>query len=138
MDALADFGDLNFLAVLTGAIAFFAVGGLWYSPLLFSKVWQGIVGLSDDELRTRNQALVFGSTFVVSLVTNVVLALFIGQDAGLGTGALAGLLAGIGLSAAPIVTTFLFEGRPVKLMLIDGGYHVCAMTIAGAIIGAWQ
>jgi len=42
------------------------------------------------------------------------------------------------LSAAQIVTTFLFEGRPVKLMLIDGGYHVCAKTLSGAIIGAWQ
>jgi len=26
----------------------------------------------------------------------------------------------------------------VKLMLIDGGYHVCAKTLSGAIIGAWQ
>ncbi len=74
----------------------------------------------------------------MALVTNFVLALFLGKDAGLADGALAGLLAGIGLSAAPIVTTFLFESRPVRLMLIDGGYHVCAMTLAGAIIGAWQ
>jgi len=138
MDVLASPGDLNYFAILVGTLAFFAVGGLWYSPLLFSKIWQSTVGLSDDELRTRNQAAVFGGTFLVALVTNVVLALFLGVDAGLGTGALAGLLAGIGLSAAPIVTTFLFEGRPVRLMLIDGGYHVCAMTLAGAIIGAWQ
>jgi Protein of unknown function (DUF1761) len=138
MDALAAPGDLNYLAVLAGTIAFFAVGGLWYSPILFAKTWQSTVGLSDADVAGRNMGAVFGSTFVVALVTNFVLALFLGNDAGLGTGALAGLLAGLGLSAAPIVTTFIFENRPVKLMLIDGGYHVCAMTIAGAIIGAWQ
>ncbi len=138
MDALASLGDLNYLAVLAGTVAFFAVGGLWYSPVLFAKQWQATVGLSDEDVAGRNMAAVFGSTFVVAFVTNLVLALFLGNDAGLGTGALAGLLAGIGLSAAPIVTTFIFENRPVKLMLIDGGYHVCALTIAGAIIGAWQ
>jgi len=138
MDVLASPGDLNYFAILVGTLAFFAVGGLWYSPLLFAKVWQRTVGLSDSQLRGRNQAAVFGGTFVVALVTNFVLALFLGRDAGLADGALAGLLAGIGLSAAPIVTTFLFENRPVRLMLIDGGYHVCAMTLAGAIIGAWQ
>jgi hypothetical protein len=138
MDALAAPGDLNYLAVLVGTLAFFAVGGLWYSPLLFAKKWQSTVGLSDADVAGRNMAAVFGSTFVVALVTNFVLALFLGNDAGPGTGALAGLLAGLGLSAAPIVTTFIFENRPVTLMLIDGGYHVCALTIAGAIIGAWQ
>jgi hypothetical protein len=138
MDALANVGDLNLLAILAGTVAFFAVGGVWYSPVLFGKVWQATVGLSDAEVSGRNMGAVFGSTFVVALVTNVVLAFFLGNDAGVAVGALAGLLAGIGLSAAPIVTTFIFENRPVKLMAIDGGYHVCALTLAGVIIGAWQ
>ncbi len=60
MDVLASPGDLNYFAILVGTLAFFAVGGLWYSPLLFAKIWQRTVGLSDSDLRGRNQAAVFG------------------------------------------------------------------------------
>jgi hypothetical protein len=136
MDVLAPPGDLNFLAVVVAAVAFFAVGAVWYSPVLFSRAWQAAAGVNPEE-PGRHPAAVFGGAFVSALVSTLVLAHFIGRDAGLATGALAGLLAGGGLAAAPLVTTFLFENRPVRLMLIDGGYHVVALTLAGAIIGAW-
>ncbi len=39
-------GEINWLAVLLGALAFFAVGALWYG-VLFAKAWQKAAGLSD-------------------------------------------------------------------------------------------
>ncbi len=37
-------GDLNWLAVLVAGVAFFALGGLWYSNLMFGKQWSLAVG----------------------------------------------------------------------------------------------
>ncbi len=32
--------ELNWLAVLVGAVIYFALGALWYSPMLFARPWQ--------------------------------------------------------------------------------------------------
>lgn len=36
---------INHWAVITAAISDFAIGGLWYSPLLFYKPWMKAMGL---------------------------------------------------------------------------------------------
>ena len=56
------------LAVLLAALSTFLVGGLWYSPVLFGKIWQRETGLSDETLRARNQAKIFGTSFVLALL----------------------------------------------------------------------
>lgn len=33
--------------------------------------------------------------------------------------------------------TYLYESRKPALFLFDGGYHVVALTAAGAILGVW-
>jgi hypothetical protein len=48
-----------------------------------------------------------------------------------------GALVGIGIWFALMSVTFMYEGRRPALFLIDGGYHVLALTAAGAILGAW-
>ena len=44
---------LNFFAIVTAALVTFAVGGLWYSPILFAKPWRRECGLSEEQLRRR-------------------------------------------------------------------------------------
>ena len=117
------------------ALAAFAVGGLWYAPPVFGRVWQRLAGLSDDDLRARSLGAVFGGSFACSLVAAAVLAPFIGADAGPGFGALAGALAGLGWVATGMVTTSLFERRPVALALLNGGYQTVSLTAMGLIIG---
>ena len=36
---------INLWAVLVSTVAFWALGALWYSPVLFGKRWQKEVGL---------------------------------------------------------------------------------------------
>jgi len=52
-------------------------------------------------------------------------------------GASLGALIGIGIWFALMSVTFMYEGRRPALFLIDGGYHVIALTLASAILGAW-
>ncbi len=129
--------DINYLAVGAAALVAFLVGGLWYSPVLFGKVWARENKLSDEDLRSGNVALVFGGSFVLALVMSLNLAAFIGQ-AGVGFAAMAGFAAGFGWVAAGMGITYLFERRSRMLFFIDAGYHVVTMTLMGVILGLWK
>jgi hypothetical protein len=129
--------NLNWIAVFLGAFSTFVLGGLWYSPLLFAKMWQREANLSDEELRAGRQVVIFASAFVLALISAFVLALFIG-DYGLHFGSIAGAAVGLGWVATSLGITFLFERRSARLTLIDAGYHVVAFTLMGTIIGAFN
>jgi hypothetical protein len=126
---------INWLAVVAAALATFLVGGLWYSPVLFERPWRAAVG----PMETGNQPRIFGLSFVAALIGAVNLAFFLsGPETTVAFGALAGALVGLGWLATGMATTYLFERRPLRLWLIDAGYHAVTFTLMGAIIGAWR
>ena len=126
---------INWLAVVVAALATFLVGGLWYSPLLVERPWRAAVG----ELPPGNQARIFGLSFVASLIGAVNLAFFLsGPTTTLSFGITAGALVGLGWLATGLATTYLFERRPLRLWLIDAGYHAVTFMLMGVILGAWR
>lgn len=133
-----DVSQLNFLAILIAALATFFVGGLWYSPLLFAKPWMKENGLSDEDLKAGNYFKIYGATFVLSFIIGINLAMFFGTEITGSTGALYGFLAGFGWVSMSMATTYLFERKSIKLMLINCGYHVVTYTLVGFIIGVWH
>ena len=130
--------EVNWIAVGLCAFGSLALGGIWYSPMLFAKPWQQAAGLSDDELKGGNMGKIFGLTFVLSFIAAAVFAMFLGKNFGLGPAAAAGFSAGLCWVAASYGITYLFEHRPLKLWLINGGYHTLQFTMFGLIIGAMQ
>lgn len=131
--------DINYLAVLVAAFSAFALGGVWYSPLLFQKPWMKANGLSEADVAKGNPAVIFGGAFVLCLVMAANLAAFLGgPDTTVAWGAAAGALAGGGWVACGIGVVALFERRPAAYAVINGGYWAVALTVMGAIIGAWR
>lgn len=133
-----DLSQIKFLAVLVAALLAFGVGGLWYSPLLFAKIWMREAGLDEERTRKANMARVFGLSFLCSLVIAFNLAAFIGPQGTAGFGLFAGAAAGIGWVAMSLGVTYLFEQRSLKLWLINSGYQVVTYSAMGALIGAWR
>ena len=133
-----DLSKLNYLAVLAAAVSSFAIGGVWYSPVLFGAVWMKETGLSDSDLRRRNLGLVFGCSFLLSLVIAFNLAAFLQGPADLAWGLMAGALAGIGWVATAFGVTYLFEARSMKLFLVNAGYHAATFVVMGGILGVWK
>jgi len=129
--------QVNWLAVLAAALVSFLLGGLWYSAL-FAKAWQGLVGMTDERMKSGNKALTFGGAFVLSLIASAVFAMFLGPKVSLGFGAAAGFGAGLCWVATSFGINDLFEQRPLQLTLINGGYHTLQFTVMGAILGAWH
>ncbi len=133
-----DAPHFNFLAIVTAALVTFAVGGLWYSPILFAKAWMRECGLTEEQARKAPMARVFGLSALAALVMATNLAAFLGAKATLSFGLFAGAATGIGWVAMSLGVTYLFEQRSLKLWLIDSGYQVVAYTLMGAILGAWH
>lgn len=126
-------GDINYLAVFLGALAFFVTGAIWYSAL-FGKVWQREVGLSEEQLQSANMPLIFGLCFLLELViawmlghtlarTNppdhVVMMMAVGF--------------GLSLMTPAIGINYLFQRRSFKLFAIDAGHFVVGMAAMGAV-----
>lgn len=128
---------VNVWAVVVATVVYFALGAVWYMAL--SKPWMAAVGFTRaDTERGANPAL-FAVTFILEAVATFTLAVLIGNvgAAGVGAGAAVGALVGIGIWFALMSVTFMYESRKPALFLIDGGYHVLALTAAGALLGAW-
>ncbi len=81
--------DVNFLAVLVAGIAYFMIGGLWYS-VLFGKAWLTAIGKTEEEVRNEGGAPVaYVVSFIGSLISAYFLAVFMSGttlQAGLGIG----------------------------------------------------
>ncbi|MDQ0462405.1 hypothetical protein QO010_000153 [Caulobacter ginsengisoli] len=128
--------SVNWLAVVAAALSSFLLGGIWYS-VLFAKAWQAAAGLTDEQAKGGNKALIFGGSFVLALIASATFALFLGVQP-IMTGALYGLCAGLTWVAASFGINYLFERKPLKLFLINGGYHTLQFTLIGLILGAWH
>lgn len=129
---------INHWAVLVAAISDFAVGALWFSPVLFYKPWLKENNLTEEILKKGNTAVIYGVSFILALIISYNLAFFLG-DAKTDTlwGLTAGFLAGI-WAAAGFAIIALFEKKSFKYMLIDCSYLLVAFALKGLIIGAWR
>lgn len=129
--------EINWLAVIAAAASSLALGGVWYGAL-FGNVWLKAAGLTREQAMGGNKALMFGGTFVLSLIAAATFAMFLGPDVNAKTGALYGLCAGLCWVGASYGISYLFEMRPLALWLVNGGYHTVQFTLIGLILGAWR
>lgn len=130
---------LNWFAIITAALSNFLIGRLWYSAILFGKVWKKENHFTDDDLKKGNMTKIFGLTFLFSFVMAFNLAMFL-NDSNTTTiwGGIAGFLAGFGWVAMSIFTIGQFERKSTKYMLIHGGYVTISFVVMGLIIGLWR
>lgn len=135
MDFSQTIQNLNWLAIILAALSTFMIGGVWYS--VFEKPWMVANNFTKDDLKKRNMPMVFGLSFLFSLIMSANLAMFIGKE-NVTFGAIAGFMTGLGWVAFAIAIVALFENKPVKYVLINGGYMVVSFTLMGLILGAWK
>jgi hypothetical protein len=126
---------MNYLAVLMAAVSSFLLGGLWYSPVLFGRAWNGENG---GQPKSGHPAKVFGISFVFSVVAAFAFATLLGPAPVLQTALTTGLLVGLGFVAASFGINYQFAQRTFTLWLIDGGYHTAQFVLFGLILGLWH
>lgn len=131
-------GEVNYLAVLVGAIINMAVGFVWYSRPVFGNLWMRLAGISEEQVEA-GPGPAYILTFVASLVTALVLALLIiTLDAGTFIeGLLAGVLVAVGFVATSNLATSVFNETHLGVWGIYAGYQVVTLAIVGGVLAIW-
>lgn len=124
------------LAILVGALSSFVLGGLWYHPRLLGAQWMELTGRSEEPVCIRCVIQTFGGALVASLVSTAALVGVLQANPTIGDGADWGLRIGLMWVATSFATNYLFERRPFRLYLINAGYHLVQLTLAGAVVAA--
>ena len=125
----------NYLGIVAGAIVMFVWGAIWYTVL--GGVWLSALGKTTDQL------LRYGYVpYVVSFLAGLLVAycfdnmLWHYETGNAAKGAQVGLLTGVCIFAAMMLTMYFFQGQSPMLMLIDGGYGIIGFVLTGATVGA--
>jgi hypothetical protein len=127
---------VNWWSVLVAALAGFVIGGLWYGPL-FQKPWMRLSGVTKQGGARTNMPLTFGGAYVLNLMGAFGIAVILGRNGGVGSGAHVGAFVAFFFVATALGVIYLFEQRPFRLWLINAGYQIVNFAAMGAIIGAW-
>lgn len=137
-----DFVDINYLAVLIAAIAAMAIGALWYSPALFGKLWMQLSGITPENIakaKAKGMAKNYFIAFLGTLVMSYVLAHFVdyADVFYLAEGLKLGFWVWLGFMATRALGGVLWEGKPVKLYLLNAGHDLISILIMAAILSVW-
>ena len=140
------FSDLNFVGVFIAFIVSFVSGGIWFGPKTFYPIWMKAKGIPSGVLNENQNkpALLFGGTIIGVLVQTLTLGLIINSlqvhnpDLGALDGAGVGFALGVGIGMFASLSHRVFGGDSLKVWIIETANDAINLTIAGAIIAAFN
>lgn len=139
--------SLNYLAIVVSVIASFAIGFLWYSPILFGKPWMKLMGIDPhDKTKMEKMKKTAGPAYMASIVGTILMAyvmahfiyyVFDYKVLKTTDGLVMAFWIWLGFVAPVMFTEVLFGGKSVKLWLINTSYQLATLLITGAILATW-
>jgi hypothetical protein len=129
---------VDYIAVLAGAAVMFGVGALWYSPVLFGRVWMREMGFTAESMGRMKMSPVvaMAANFIVALITAYILYHF---EALFGVVTLSGALElgfwlWLGFMAPIALHAYFWEGKSLKLAALNLAHLLVAICAGAAII----
>jgi hypothetical protein len=132
--------DINYLAVILGAIAAQPLGALWYSRSVFGTTWMQLRGYTEEDVAHGGPApYVVG--FLAALVVAYSLARLVDMVGADSVGECIAIAAFVwaGFAATVQATQIAFSPRrSVGLFGVEGGYQLTSFVVIGLIVGLFQ
>lgn len=130
---------VNYVAVFAAAVIYLVLGFLWYGPL-FGRRWMQLMQITPSGMNTgamvkTTVASFIGAVVMLSMLARVVLW---GGAATAASGAGIGALVWLAFVAAVMLNTVLYERRPWALYVLNTGYYLVSLVIAGALFAVWR
>lgn len=133
---------INYLAAVVSAAAAFALGWLWYSPLLFGKLWVAANGYTQQQIEAmrKDAARAYGISFACFVVMAVLFAVLIRicHITAILAGGKLGVLCWLGFVATTGLTASVYSGKSLKAWGLDAGYQLVYLVVMGLILTAWR
>jgi Protein of unknown function (DUF1761) len=135
--------DLNWLAVLVAALAYFVLGGIWYAPPVFGKAWMAAAGYAEPADGEGPGSAIY----IAPLIGDIIAAIAVGMLAAasgsdtMSEGIVLGLVTGIGVAGVVVGTTAVFESNKPSASRwgwITGLYHALGFVLMAVIVSVWQ
>jgi len=139
---LENFDYINWIAVIVAAVAYFALGALWYSKILFAPKWIAYlkIDVNDPEAK-KGMGMMFGGSLVMMFIQCLAIAILnerLGLIGGWMSGVKLGAFVGCCFCSTTVAINYLYEKKPLGLWLINAGYVVVGCVIAGVVICSWK
>lgn len=130
--------EFDWLAIAIASIVNVIISALWFNaPFLFAQAWLDSIGKSAEQVAEQASPLKPLSALIGAIITAIALSIIVSWS-GAGNiieGVAVGLLVAVGFSVImPSVKDF-FEGRTLKLTLLNASHDIVILGLMGAIIG---
>jgi hypothetical protein len=121
-------------------LAYFALGAIWYSKILFAPKWLKLTGINPKATdATKGMGAIMFASFILMFITALGIEILRSrlEITGWMSGIKVGLVTGLFFGATAISISYLYEKRPSGLHLINGCYTIAGNIIAALIICCW-
>lgn len=129
--------EVSILPLIIGTLFNMGLGAMWYSPILFAKVWMKEAGVTMEDVNASPSDLpkIYGATAVTALITSYAIGFMINNlkidsitDAFIFV-----TILWLGTNLPSIIKNWGFEGRTVKLGIINHGYDFVVYIIVSIL-----
>ena len=130
--------NTNWVVVIGAAVASMVLGFLWYSPILFGREWQELMGFKKGEKRggmMKGYAIMAIASVVSSFVLKQFIDLF--YIVNFFDAIQLAFWIWLGFQATVIINQVIFGGKSWKLFVIDSGYQLGSLLLMSWILSYW-
>lgn len=120
--------------VLAAVIVYFAAGALWYSPLMFSKLWQAEIKKKAGDVKMTASPMVITFLAMAVLVVFLAYLMHATNTTGVWRSAYLALKVWLGFVATTALINNVFQNASKKLFAIDQGYHLVGILLAAIVL----
>jgi hypothetical protein len=136
---------INLWAVLGASVLTMIISSLWYSPLLFSKPWMEVLGITPEQIaeckeKGVNMTAPLIATFITSILTSYLLAalfLFV-MPSNICQALVISLALWLGFVGVVHLDTVSWENRPWKYFFITTGCRLLNLLVIATVLYYWK
>ena len=132
----------NWLALVIATLIPMIIGFAYYHKSVFGKAWMTSLGLTDEDLKKGNMAVIFGVSILMSFLLSWFLLINVdgpGQEGSYDSfkhGVFHGVEIALLVAMPVLVTNGLFERKNFKNLAINTGYWLLTLALMGGVIDA--
>lgn len=127
---------LNWPMVLAATVAYYAIGALWYT-VLFGKYWARAhkVDTTDRSGMVKTMIIGFLLTFLITMCVGLMLNAIRCKE--LTDCFTRSYILAAGLVVGLVGTALNYLKKPFGVWIVDIGYHLVGILVAGLILAKW-